>query len=301
MTEQEKIKALLKEAVVYRKQGLFNQAKEKFNQALQILSQSENLQVNDNLAAAIREKLRELDATIKEVEDDTETPELSGDVQSFIKKSFAFSKDREAAAIEGAMALAKFGQFDKALEEFKEILEYATLPVMIAKNIIRCFMNTSSAESALAEFKAWAAGDRFSREEIIHLREFLCGTLENQGIVLDIPAVDGPEPGISGEPLQEQEEELDISSVSIHMEGVAEKEHTIDFPVQFQTGNTIHIVVPASNKALVQYLKHGAKLTSMQCFSSIGFFPGNGTVTGKTKVLQGPNQGDFMVDIKLED
>ncbi len=300
MTEQEKVKALLKEAVVYKNQGLFKQAKEKFSDALEIMSQSDALQSNKALIAAIEEKVRDLNTTLKEIDDDTELPELSEDVQALIKKSFAFSKDREASATEGAMALAKFGQFDKALKEFDEILEYATLPVMIAKNIIRCHLNMSSPEGAIEQFKKWAGGNRFSREEILHLKEFLHGIMESRGIVLDIPMVDEPATGTPGETIQE-EDELDISSVNIHLESGSQNERVEEFTVEFQSGNTVSIIVPSSSKDLVRILRHGMRLPSVQCFSSIGFFPGSGTVTGKTKVLQGPNQGNFMVDIKLDD
>ncbi|MFO7783441.1 MAG: tetratricopeptide repeat protein [Thermodesulfobacteriota bacterium] len=300
MTEQEKVKALLKEASVYKNQGLFTQAKEKFSNALEIMSQSGALQSNEALIADIEEKLRELNTTLKEIEDDTQPPELSDDVQELIKKSFAFSKDREAAAIEGAMALAKFGQFDKASKEFNEILEYTRLPVMIAKNIIRCHLNTSSPEKAVEQFKGWAGGDRFSREEILHLEEFLQGVMESRGIALDIPLMEGPAAGTQGEAIQE-DDELDISSVNIRLESGSEKEWIEDFPVEFQSGNTISVIVPVSNKELVRIMRHGMRLPVVQCFSSIGFILGSGTVTGKTKVLQGPNQGNFMVDIRLDD
>lgn len=300
MTEQERVKALIKEAVVYKNQGLFNQAKEKFSNALEMMSQSDALQSNKALIAAIEEKVRDLNTTLKEIDEDTDLPELSEEVQALIKKSFAFSKDREAAAIEGAMALAKFGQFDKALEEFDGILEYATLPVMVAKNIIRCHLNMSSPERAIEQFRSWTEGTRFSREEILHLREFLLGVMENRGIALDVPVMDEPAAGAPENEIQE-EDELDISSVNIQLESGSQKERVEEFNVEFQSGNTISIIVPSAGKDLVRILKHGMRLPSVQCFTSIGFFPGSGTVTGKTKVLQGPNQGNFMVDIKLDD
>ena len=302
MSEQEKVKTLLKEAVVYRNQGLYAQAREKFCSALEIMNQNDVLRNNTTLISAVEQKVREVDAILGDIDQDVGAPELSEDIQELIKKSFAFSKDKEAAAIEGAMALAKFGQFEKALEEFNEILEYATLPVMIAKNIIRCHLTASSPEAAVEQFTAWSEGDRFTREEIHHLREFLRGTLESRDLDLAIPGGDEVQENPPGgaEP-EEDEEEMDISSVNLRLEGAPESERREGFPVELQSGSTISIIVPASDKELIRLFKHGLRLPEIQCFSPIGFFPGSGTVTGKTKVLEGPNQGSFMVDIRLDD
>ncbi|MCF8061127.1 MAG: hypothetical protein K9M82_01300 [Deltaproteobacteria bacterium] len=300
MSEQEKVKTLLKEAVVYKNQGLFAQAKAKFSSALEVMTQNEVLRSNTTLISAIEEKLRDVDAILGDIDEETGAPELSEDIQELIKKSFAFSRDKEAAAIEGAMALAKFGQFDKALEEFNEILEYATLPVMVAKNIIRCHLTVSSPETAIEQFRTWAGGDRFSKEEMLHLREFLQGILESRGLDLEIPGGgESPEsPPEGGDP---EEDEMDISSVNIQLEDGVENPRSEEFPVELQSGATISIIVPASSREMVRMFKHGMRLPMIQCFSPIGFFPGSGTITGKTKVLEGPNRGDFMVDIKLDD
>ena len=304
MSEQEKVKILLKEAVVYKNQGLYAQAREKFGSALEIMTRNDVLQKNTTLISAVEEKVREVDAILGDIDQDAAAPELSEDIQELIKKSFAFSKDKEAAAIEGAMALAKFGQFEKALEEFNEILAYATLPVMIAKNIIRCHLTASSPEAAVEQFQAWADGDRFTGEEIRHLREFLRGILESRDIDLQVPGDDEVQESLPGgaEPEEEEEEEeMDISSVNIRLEGGPESGQSEEFPVELQSGYTISIIVPASGKELVRLFKHGLRLPEIQCFSPIGFFPGSGTVTGKTKVLEGPNRGSFMVDIKLDE
>lgn len=305
MTEQEHVKKLLKEAVIYKKQGLFPQSKEKFSEALDIMTKSEALRRNETLITAIKDKLQDLDYTINEVNEGPEAPELSEEVQELIKRSFSFSKDKEAAAIEGAMALAKFGQYDKALLEFNQILEYATLPVMIAKNIIRCHLSKSPPQAAVDQFTTWSRGDRFSREELKHLREFLENLLDSRGIHLAVPDI----PGTGGGQVlpdqedqeEEEEDELDIASISIQFDSGPQKGRALEFNVDLQSKNTISIVIPASERNLVQVFKHGMRLAEIQCFSPIGLFPNSGTVSGKTKVLHGPNQGAFMVDIKLDE
>jgi tetratricopeptide (TPR) repeat protein len=300
MSEQGKVKKLLKEAVIYKKQGLFPQSKTKFSEALDIMTKSEALRTNETLITAIKEKLRDLDETIRDVDEGAEAPELSEEVQELIKKSFSFSKDKEAAAIEGAMALAKFGQYDKALDEFNQILEYATLPVMIAKNIIRCHLSKSPPQAAVDQFTVWAGGERFSREELKHLKEFLESLLDSRGIHLVIPDMPGGD-DLTDEEALDEDEEIDIASISIRFDSGPRKGQALEFNVDLQSRNTVSIVIPANERGLVQVFKHGMRLAEIQCFSPIGLFPNSGTVSGKTKVLHGPNQGAFMVDIKLDE
>ena len=300
MSEQEQIKKMLKEAVVYKSQGLFSQAHTIFSKALETVMQNENLRSNEPLIAAIKTKIEDVSNTLTEIEKAPESPELSDDVTDLIKKSFSFAKDKEAAAIEGAMALAKFGQHEKALEEFNRLLETATLPVMIAKNIIRCHLSLNAPDGAVTEFKGWLSGDRFSNEEKAHLRAFLDNLFESRGINVRIPEVKAPAASAPSEAPSE-EDELDISSVTIEIDSGPKKGRTVEFEVSLQSGNTISIIIPANRKVLVQLFKHGMRLSEIQCFSPIGFFPSSGKITGKTKVLHGANQGDFMVDIKLDE
>ncbi len=300
MSEQEHIRKLIKEAGIYKTQGLFAQARDIFSKALETITESETLRTNEALIAAIRAKIRETDQVLKEIDEAPQTPELSEDVTNLIKKSFSFAKDKEAAAIEGAMALAKFGQHEKALEEFSLILEKATLPVMIAKNIIRCHLSLRSPQGAVEQFNSWLAGDRFSREEKSHLRAFLENLFQGRGIDLNIPEIQD-EAGFVPNPPSEEDDELDIASVTIVVDSGPNKGRPTEFEVDLQSGNTVSIIIPANRKDLVQIFKHGMRIREIQCFSPIGFFSTAGKVTGKTKVLHGANQGNFMVDIKLDE
>src|SRR5512139_2727635 len=140
MTEKDLIKRLLKEADLYRTQGLLSDAKSKYVQML---------------TAIVKSKIRAVDKSLNELRDTPEKPELSGDLQDLIKKLFSFSQTKEAAAIEGAVALAKFGQYEQALKEFHKLLEQGVLPVVTAKNMIKCYTALKTPEAAVVQFAKW--------------------------------------------------------------------------------------------------------------------------------------------------
>jgi hypothetical protein len=300
MSERDKIKILLKEAVLYQKQGLLDQSKEKYETALRTVKESQAFSKQAKLIHDIEAKIDAVGKTLQEIDEGDEAPQLSGDVQDLIKKSFSFSKDKEAAAIEGAMALAKFGQYDRAMEEFKAMLKDTTLPVMLAKNIFRCHLSLSSPEGAVEQFKEWMNGEIFSTEDLKHLRAFLVGVFNKREIQMDVPEAEEPEtPGVIM-PEEPEEGELDISSVGIEILEGPGKGKSFEFDVSLQSGNIVSIVVPANKKELLALFKHGVKFSGIQCYTPIGFFKADGTVSGKTKIIHGEDKGDFMIDLKME-
>ncbi|HYQ60134.1 MAG TPA: hypothetical protein VEP29_03730, partial [Desulfatiglandales bacterium] len=152
MTEKDLIKRLLKEADLYRTQGLLSDAKSKYVQMLTVIGKSKTLAENKQLIAGVKSKIRAVDKSLNELRDTPEKPELSGDLQDLIKKLFSFSQTKEAAAIEGAVALAKFGQYEQALKEFHKLLDQGVLPVVTAKNMIKCYAALKTPEAAIAQF-----------------------------------------------------------------------------------------------------------------------------------------------------
>ena len=68
--------------------------------------------------------------------------------------------------MEGAIALAKFGQFDRALKEFDHLLADDAVRVAAAKNIIRCYVELSDLDQAVKRFKEWVDDDGFKDVEL---------------------------------------------------------------------------------------------------------------------------------------
>ena len=150
MGDKENIKRLLKEAEVYKGHGLLNEARLKYNEVADLIRNNPKIKNKDKLLAGLSKKINLLEVDTQKVERGPSSPELSSRAQDLIKKLFSFSKEEseEEAALEGALALAKFGQFERALAEFSNLLSNEAHRVVAAKNILRCNIALTSEEKA---------------------------------------------------------------------------------------------------------------------------------------------------------
>jgi adenylate cyclase len=122
MTEMEAIKALLTEAEIYRKQGLLEESLEAYQKALAFLTRDKTLSRNTDLVDAVKEKVQAVESELADLDLDSEAPDLPRELQELIGRLFSFSKDQDVAAIESAVALAEFGQYEKSLAEFEKVV-----------------------------------------------------------------------------------------------------------------------------------------------------------------------------------
>jgi tetratricopeptide (TPR) repeat protein len=299
MSDKKRIKALIKEAALYQKQGLFEESKEKYEEILTFIQHDERYEKDKKLIDAVKGKIRILEENLNEIDKSTETPVLSEEVHDLISRLFSSSKDKDMAAIEGAVALAKFGQYEKALEEFQRLIEEGKMPLVAAKNTLMCHMAISSPDEAIAQFTQWVSRDTFSRSDLEYIRTFLENTLEKQGIKVDLPKVDEA-PAEEGKPEEKEVDIIDISSVGVQLANGPRKGETVEFEVTFQLGNKISIIIPAQQKDLADAFKTGLRLPEIQCFSPIAIFNARGTVSGLRIITSGPRRGDHALDITID-
>ena len=299
MSEKERIKSLIKEATLYQKQGLFEEAKEKYEEILAFIQHDEKYVKDQKLIDAIQGKIQIIKNDLDEIDTSTETPTLSEKEQELISRLFSSSKDKDMAAIEGAVALAKFGQYQKALEEFQRLIGEGKMPVVAAKNSLMCHMAVSSPDAAIEQFTQWVSQETFARSDLKYIRTFLENTLEKQGIKVDLPMVDEA-PAEEGEAKGKEGEVIDISSVSVQLPNGLRKGETVEFEVTFQLGNKISIIISAQQKDLADAFKTGIQLLEMKCFSPIAIFNARGTVSGLKIITSGPRRGDHALDITID-
>lgn len=307
MDIKQRLKALLQEAEIYQSQGLIVEAHSKFTQAIDFVKSVEKLKNKESLISGIHKKIEALDDTKEKVEKDPESPELSTKAQDLIKNLFSFAenKDSESAALDGAVALAKFGQFDRALQEFNTLLENDNVRVEAAKNILRCHLSSASSDEAINQYKNWFAGDIFQPNQLDTVRVYLEDILQKRGVEAELPKpVSGNEGGkaevADSTPLADAEEEfLDITSIGITFEVGARKGKMIEFDVNFQSGNMLSLIISKQDQELIADLKAGMKLKDIQFFSPIAIFNGAGVVSAKTQIKSGPKQGDFCLDVRI--
>lgn len=300
MSVQERLRSLAKEAELYRTQGLLEHSKEKYLQILQFIEKKQFTN-HRKLIEAVRDKIQTLEENLAVERGDTREPELSEKQQNMIKDLFSVSQTREAAKIEGAVALAEFGQYERALEEFHVLLKEGTLPVVAAKNIIRCYMELSSPDEAVAQFREWVvSGDVLTPQELKLIRAFILNLLERKGIKRELPYL-AETSQTDSQSLENEDGFLDISSVYVEVSNGPRKGDMVEFQVTSQSGNTISVNIPGERRDLLDAFRPGLQLPELQCYSPIAVFRGKGVVIKKRKIWHGRKQGNYLLDITIDE
>ncbi len=309
-----KIKTLLKEAELYKGQGLLTESKSCYQTAIKLIKSIEKLKNKDKLLLGIAAKLKSLNAEIERVESAPDNPEIAEESQELIKKLFSYAKteDADAKALEEAITLTKFGQYEKAIRDFTELLDKESVRLAAAKNIIRCFIASENIDGGITQFQEWLGSDILSSDQLKKLKLFFQSIIDKKGLDVRVPdaaaadaepelelEIDAVEPEPAEEEEGEEEEILDINSVGISFESGPKKGEVIELDVSFQTGNIISVLLNVRDKDLIESLNPGDKLSDMQFYSPIAIFQGTGVVNAKTAIKVGPRKGDFSVDIKV--
>jgi tetratricopeptide (TPR) repeat protein len=310
MEIKQRLKLLLQEAEIYRSQGLISEAYGKYADAEKMINGIGNLKNKESLLKAIAEKIAALNFTKEKVEKGPSSPELSKKAQDLIKNLFTFSenKDKDSAALEGAVILAKFGQFDRAIEELNELLTKENVKVEAAKNILRCHMATAATQEAVNLYHQWHSEDSFQPHQLEQVRVYLEDALVKKGVDADLPSplALADEPAVDDQasaPVAESnndEEFLDITSIGITFESGPRKGKMVEFDVNFQSGNMLSLIISKQDQGLIEDLKAGMDLKDIQFYSPIAIFNGSGVVSSKTQIKSGPKQGDYCLDIRIK-
>lgn len=331
MDPKGQIIALLKEADLYQQQGLLNEAKVRYKKATDIIKENANLKNGQELIANIVKKVVDLNQKINQINKAAAKPTVSGQKQDLIKKLFAGGReqDNHASLLEGAIALAKFGQFERALAEFERLLDIEAIRGAAAKNIVRCYLETEAFEDAAQCFERWVNDERFTDAQLDKVRFFLQGRFRKAGFerelyqreetiseddiqtlevessdseaseTIDAAPVEKQKVNLEDFELPEEEEFLDINSVGIMIQSGPQKGRSVEFDVSFQTGNSINLIISSKENELLETLEKGTQLNDLQFFSPIAILNGSGVVTGKTQIKSGPKEGDYSLDITI--
>jgi tetratricopeptide (TPR) repeat protein len=297
-----KIKSLLQQAEVYKKQGLLNEAKIKYDFVKELIQNNDTFQNKQKLIESLDKKIAGLNSKIKTVESAPVKPEMSQHVNELIKKLFSFSskeKSEDDSALEGAIALAKFGQFEGALKEFEKLLEVESQRVSAAKNILRCHLEMGSVDNANEQLDEWQESDNlFSSDQFEKISVFYNDILDKKGLKKETSVTE--EQSYTPEDEGTDEEFLDISAVAIALDNGPNKGEQVELDVSFQSGNVISLIVSSKDEHLIENLKVGVRLDDVHFYSPVAIFRGSGVVSAKTQIKSGPKKGDYSLDIKIE-
>lgn len=326
-----KIKTLLKEAELYHSQGLLYEAIAKYNDTTELIQNNEQLKNKQNLLEGISKKINVLNKDLSKIELAPKKPEVSENIQGLIKKMYAFSPDidEDAKALEGAVALAKFGQFKGAISDFNELLKKDSTRVDAAKNILRCHMALFSIDEAISQYEKWLLDDIFNPNNLNIIYLFFESLLKSEGVVKTLPKtkeqVDKVKVPVSSEDDQvqvsepedaglektedksedeveseaESEDVLDVNSIGITVDSGPQKGHVFEFKVRFQLGKVVSLLIPSRDKDVIDNFKIGSEIHGVQYYSNVGLFNGSGLVSAVKEITIGPLRGDYCVDIEV--
>ena len=320
-----KIKTLLKEAELYHSQGLLYEGIAKYNDATELIQNNEQLKNKQNLLEGISKKINVLKKDISKIELAPRKPEVPENVQNLIKKMYAFSPeiDEDAKALEGAVVLAKFGQFKRAILDFNELLKRDSTRVDAAKNILRCHIALFSIDEAISQYEKWLLDDIFHPNQLNKIYIFFESLLKSEGVEETLPKtkeqVDRVKSAVSSENDQvqvsepedvglekseaeseaESEDVLDVNSIGITVDSGPQKGHVFEFKVRFQLGKVVSLLIPSRDKDVIENFKIGSEIHGVQYYSNVGLFNGSGLVSAVKEITIGPLRGDYCVDIEV--
>ncbi|MFC1815054.1 hypothetical protein ACFL0M_03735, partial [Thermodesulfobacteriota bacterium] len=225
--------------------------------------------------------------------------QMSSREQDLVKKLFSFSKEKgaDSVALEGATALLIFGQFEKALSEFNELIKRDSLRVIAAKNILRCYIGLSSLDDAVTQYNQWVSSGQFPSGGLENVRFFLQDILKKGGIEKSLPK---PQEitAVKEEDIHE-EEFIDILSIKLPFNGESQEGKDIILDVSYQKGHLISVIIPSSNQVLIDNLKTGLRIDGVQFYSPAIVFKDSCVVSVKNQINSGPHKGDYALVLRI--
>lgn len=293
------LQTLINEAEVYHSQGLLEESKEKYFSALHYMDNNQSVDNYHQLIETVNARIGKIEEDIADFEKIDETPTLSADVQNLIQKVFSFSPTKEMAEVEGVLALAKFGQYEQALEEFQRLLGKGIAPGTVAKHILECLFALSSPDAAIAQFNQWVTSGLLTQEDLADAHSFLEDILMDKGISKQLPRLDHPADE-KNHIEAEKRLALDIYSLKIQLDDENEGSYEVDFDVTFQSNDTVSVVIPADKRVLLDQFSQGMPLMKIKFYTPSAVFNGKGVIAEKTEIKIGPKKGDYLLDIKIK-
>jgi tetratricopeptide (TPR) repeat protein len=293
------IQARLSEIEIYRSQGLFEEAKEKYRELEQLIRRAGEFENKQAIMAEISREIRDLERGVGQPAEKGESTQMSTEEQGLIKKLLSLSKENrpDSATLEVAIALMAFGQFEKALGELYELIEKNGLANSSAERILRRYTGLCSLEDTVAQYEPWLTNRRFSSEQLQKIRAFLQKVLERRGIDARIQ---GPAERMDmGDRELAREQFIDILHIVIPLDHVLRGGEGIKLDVRFQRGTVISVIIPSLNQTLIDALEVGSRLEDVQFYSTAVTFEDACVVLAKRRITSGPKKGDYAVAMKI--
>ncbi|MCU0600148.1 MAG: hypothetical protein MUE70_12945 [Desulfobacterales bacterium] len=300
MDLKEKIKTYFKEGELYRTQGLLDEALDKFKSVEELIKSNRSIRDKNNLLTKVSIRIDEINKKLKKEVAPVKPPKLSDDVQGLMKEMFSFDDPevKGSSSLGGAIALLKFGQYDKAVEEFTRLLDNKTLRFEAAKNILHCWIDQKYVDYAVSLFQKWQKTNFFPPDEMEKLRQYFQSILQGSGVKREIAGIEAQKT-IEPESQVDDDDILDINSIRFILVRGNKKGEKIELEVSFQSGKMIRMLIPKKDKEIIDSIRLGDMIKDMVFYSPVAIFSGTGFVSSKKEIEAGPKRGDYSLEVKI--
>jgi tetratricopeptide (TPR) repeat protein len=326
MDIEKHIQTLFREIEVYRSHGLFEEAKGKCEEMAEQILKSDQYNDKRELMATVSKIIRGLENDARDFEKVEASTQITTKEQDLIKELFPSSekKGTDSEALNVAETLLVFGQFERALSKFNELIKRDTFRLIAAKNILRCHIGRGSFDYAVRQYQEWLSSGQFPSGELRKIRSFLREILRKKGVDKSLPKpkgtlgkicsfiqgifkkreIDKSLPKQEGAIDVKEDEKLedkliDISSILIPLDNEHEKGTGIRLDVSSQKGNVISVIISKTNQGLIDHLKVGLRLNDVEFYSSAVTFKDSCVVSAKSRIKSGPKKGDYTLVFKI--
>jgi tetratricopeptide (TPR) repeat protein len=300
MKFDEKVKTLLKEADLYKSQGLLNEALDTYRKLQGLIEATRKVKNKERFLNKIAIKIDGLYRQMEKEFSAPPPPSVSDEARSVIKDMVSPDEPEAKGSVSmaSALALAKFGQYEQAIEEFTQLLDYEELRVDAAKHIVWCWIQKGEVEKALGRVKQWKSGDLLSLEELNAVRDHFEKLVQASGLDKRV-STDRIQKDLEPESEVDDEDILDVDSTKFELPRGPRKDETVELEVSFQAGKYLKMLVPKKEQQLIDSLKVGDRLNPMTFFSPIAIFSGTGYISSKVTINAGPKKGDYSLEVKI--
>lgn len=302
MDVKKQVHSLLKEASIYDAQGLYDESKARYLDALQLIQRhAHEIDHHKEALSHISSRIKQVSNKIDRMGNESDAYQMPNIVLDVMKNHFSSSTDKNQATLEGAMALATFGQYESALEELAKLLKHEPTRLEASKQILRCHLSKGRVSKAVDLFTHWQNSGVLDPEPMSDLRTFFQALAEERHLHIEIPGAEeitpSPERTLGPSPQLSSRQYDAFHSMNVKLPRENHRYQLCEFKIRSQSGDIVNLLV--SNKEIIKDFRKGAVLDSVQCFSTNAMFSGKATVVNTVEISSGAMAGHFSIDIRI--
>jgi len=299
MNTKKQIEQIFKEIEVYSSHSLFELARQKYQELIELIENSDQLEHKEAILKEITRQTEGIEEEERNFDGIDKATRMSQKELDVVKQMVCAPDvgDSDEATWEVARACLILGQYTTALIEFSRLIDNRFKPVFAAKNILRCHVEMSAFDEAVNQYKEWSLSGLFTLRQMENIRTFLQELLYKNNI--DRLITNSRAENIDHEQGSLDDEFIDVIGVKLTINDDSGTKQEIMLDVNYQKGSFFSVLVPKENLIVLDYLKNVKEIASLEMYSSAILFSERCLVCETNEVKYGPRNGDYSVSLKI--